>query len=436
MWWLYNVLFPIGFLLLSPFYFWKMARRGNWRAGFGQRFGVYDDDFRTEIGSGVDVWIQAVSVGEVGIALALIAKLKERQPNLRVALTTTTSTGQAEALKRAPSDVSVAYFPLDWSPITRRALALFRPKLFVIVETEIWPNAIRLAKQSGVKVALVNGRISDKSFSRYSTFSFCLRGIFSQLDLVLTQSAEEGKRFSELGARNDAIRPTGQIKFDLGAGDIPVADGAWKALEHCGVKKDRRIWVCGSTFSGEEEICLRVANRLREKFPDLFLVLVPRHAERAGEVIGLAEKVKVQMAVRSRLDAEATAVRSVTNPDCLLVDTTGELRGFYETASVVFVGKSLTAHGGQNPIEPVAAGKAILVGPYMENFRDVMAEFRRAGAVQEVSGEEELATELARLLEDEAARRDLGTRARGVVEKNRGALARTLEELNRLLRSP
>jgi 3-deoxy-D-manno-octulosonic-acid transferase len=432
MWLIYNLLFPIGFLLLSPFYFWKMARRGGWRAGFGQRFGVYDAVFRAKVGSGVDVWIQAVSVGEVGLALALIQKWREQNPHLRILLTTTTSTGQAAAIKGVPRDVAVAYFPLDWWPITRRALALFRSKLLVIVETEIWPNAIGLAKRQGARVALVNGRISDKSFRHYSRFGFAFRQIFRRLDLVLTQSEFEAERFAALGAARESIRTVGQLKFDLGTGADRSRE-AWEALERCGVCKSQRIWVCGSTFAGEEEICLRVAGELRKEFSDLFLVLVPRHAERRTEVVELAKRMGAKMALRSELDSRK---RDGTPYDTLLVDTTGELRGFYETASVVFVGKSLMSHGGQNPIEPAAVGKAVVVGPHMENFRDVMAAFRSAGAVVEVNHDKELATSVNRLLTDEEARKDLGQRAREVVRVNQGSLARTMEALDQFLPTP
>lgn len=423
MWIFYHLLFPVAFALLAPFYFWKMARRGNWRLGFWQRFGLYGREFGP-----VDVWVQAVSVGEVGIAKALIAKLHARNPSLRVVLTTTTSTGQVEARKMEDPNVAVGYFPLDWAPITARALARFRPKLFVIVETEIWPSAIRLSKARGTAVALVNGRISDRSYRWYSMLSILFRPLFGTLDLALTQSEAEAQRFLVLGARSEAVAVTGQVKFDLGLGGVGSGDLAWRILDRCGVHRGQRIWVSGSTFAGEEDICLRVAKKLREKFPDLFLVLVPRHAERAAEVAAMAKRAGLRLTARSVVE-----FGEMKGAEGLLVDTTGELCEFYKVASVVFVGKSLTAHGGQNPIEPAAEGKAILVGPHTENFRDVLEEFRAADAVVEVADEAGLAAALERLLADEAARQRLGQRAKAVVERNRGALERTVEKLESFL---
>ena len=429
MWLLYNLLFLVGFLLAAPFYWLKMVRRGNWREGFGQRLGIYNQDLRSRIGGGVDVWIQAVSVGEVGLALAVIQKLRALSPGLRVALTTTTSTGQAEARKRAPADVIVAYFPLDWRPLTRRAWKLFSPRLLVVTETEIWPNILRLAKRHNARIALVNGRISDRSFSSYARIGFLSRPVFGLLDLVLAQSAEEAQRFISLGVRPENIRALGQMKFDLVSGNTADGDTARSILARCGVKPGQRIWVCGSTFAGEEEIVFRAAQLLRHRFPDLFVVVVPRHAERAAEVMALAKTLQIKLAVRSRIETGPANAA-----DALMVDTTGELLNFYATATVVFVGKSLTAQGGQNPIEPAALSKAIVVGPHTGNFREVIEAFRRAQAIREVENEEQLIATLEELLTDDQARTELGRRAQAVVAANRGTLEQTASALRDLLK--
>ncbi len=245
---------------------------------------------------------------------------------------------------------------------------------------------------------------------------------------MLAQSKTEAERFVILGATPEGVHAVGQLKFDLAVSEPELGKTARAILTRCGVQNDQPVWVCGSTFAGEEEIAFRAAKTLRNQFPDLFVVVVPRHAERAAEIVALAKQKNIKLAVRSQLDSEVPK-----DAECLLVDTTGELRGFYEVATVVFVGKSLTAHGGQNPIEAATAGKAVIVGPCMENFRAEIEAFRQADAIVEVRNEADLVAAMERLLKNQEARQALGQRAQRVVLSHRGALTRTINELLKAL---
>ncbi|MCX6897470.1 MAG: 3-deoxy-D-manno-octulosonic acid transferase [Verrucomicrobia bacterium] len=424
---LIQVLFAVGFLLSSPFYLLKMLRRGNFTRGFWQRFGFYTAEVRREVGSGGFVWIQAVSVGETRVALLLIERLRRRWPDLRVALSTTTSTGQALARKQAPPDVLVVYFPLDFLPCTNRALDLLRPRLVIVVETEVWPTLVLQSKRRGVPVAMVNGRMSEKSFRGYRCLGDLSRRVFGAFDLLCAQGARDAERFRKLGARDAALRTTGSLKFDEAQMPSPVGAQAKEFLRACGVGDGRPIWVCGSTHAGEEEIAFRVFRELRAKFPSLFLVLAPRHPERTKEVLAVAERCGVRVTLRTQ-PPQAGA-------DCLLLNTTGELKAFYEAATVIFVGKSLRGRGGQNIIEAAATGAPVLFGPAMQNFEAIADNFVRAGAGVQVADDAALRPALAELLAKPDRRREIAERARQVIAQGSGAAERTLEAMVELIKS-
>ena len=424
---LIQVLFAIGFLVSSPFYLLKMLRRGNFVRGFWQRFGFYAAEVRREVGSGGFVWIQAVSVGETRVALLLIERLRRRWPDLRVALSTTTSTGQALARKQAPPGTLVIYFPLDFLPLTNRAMDLLRPRLVIVVETEVWPTLVLQSKRRGVPVAMVNGRMSEKSFRGYRCLGDLSRRVFGAFDLLCAQGARDAERFRKLGARDAALRTTGSLKFDEAQMPSPVGAQAKEFLRACGVGDGRPIWVCGSTHAGEEEIAFRVFRELRAKFPSLFLVLAPRHPERTKEVLAVAERCGVRVTLRTQPPQSGA--------DCLLLNTTGELKAFYETATVIFVGKSLRGRGGQNIIEAAATGAPVLFGPAMQNFEAIADNFVRAGAGVQVADDAALRPALEELLEKPDRRREIAARARQVIAQGSGAAERTLEALAGLVES-
>ncbi len=422
---LYNILFAIFFVLSSPYYFMRMRRRGGWLPGFGQRFARYDAKFKQAITNRHTLWMHAVSVGEVNVCTHLIRALEPRLPNLKIVVSTTTTTGMADLHKKLPSHISKIYYPIDFRRYVSRAQNTIRPEAIVLVEAEIWPNFIWRAHAVGTPLFLVNARLSDRSYPRYKRFGFLFRRLFASFTGVGAQTEEDAAKLRELGCRPEAVQVVGSLKFDAAKLDerrLLDVPGMFRQL---GVAPDAPVLVCGSTHAGEEALLAGIFLRLRERFPNLFLVLVPRHFERSREVGRQLEEMGMRFVYRNEITNSMQ--HRPGEVQCLLVNTTGELKYFYEHATVIFVGKSLTAEGGQNPIEPGALGKAMVFGPNMQNFADIVRSFlAHRGAVQ-VKDAAELESALAELLSQPEARLELGRRAIEVVHENLGAIDRTVD---------
>jgi 3-deoxy-D-manno-octulosonic-acid transferase len=421
----YNILFLVFFWLSAPWYFLKMWRRGHWRGGFGQRFGRYDAATRDALRRRPALWLHAVSVGEAGVCLQLLGALEPRLPDYQIVVSVTTSTGMGELRRRLPAGVTAVYYPVDFPGAVRRAMAAINPKAIILVEAELWPNLLWRALDRGLPLFLVNARISDRSFKNYRRFGFFFRPIFSQFRAVGCQAEGDAGRLRELGFAPGAVRTVGNLKFDAAQPGARPGVDVPALLRRIGVNANSRLLVAGSTHAGEEALLAEMLPRLRRRFPDLFLVLVPRHFERAREVGQELAARGVPFVYRSELDGAGPP--SAGAPACLLVNSTGELRFFYEHAAVVFVGKSLTAAGGQNPIEPAALGKAMVFGPNMQNFAAVARAFLDEGAAMQVSDAAGLERALGELLSDDRRRADIGARARRVVQANLGATERTVQ---------
>jgi len=422
---LYNILFTVLFILSAPYYFMRMQRRGNWRQGFGQRFARFDSKFKQAITNRHTLWMHAVSVGEVNVCTHLIQALEPRLPNLKIVVSTTTTTGMGNLQRLLPNHISKIYYPLDWRKFVSRALNTVRPEAIVLVESEIWPNFIWKAHDMRIPMFLVNARLSDRSYPRYKLFRFLFRPLFASFAGVGAQNEGDAAKLRELGCRPEAIHVVGSLKFDAAKLDerrLLDVPGMFRQL---GVPEGAPVLVCGSTHPGEESILARQFLRLRARFPELFLVLVPRHFERSREVGRELEELGVKFVYRNEI-TNATQF-SPGEIQCLLVNTTGELKYFYEHATVIFVGKSLTAEGGQNPIEPGALGKAMVFGPNMQNFADVVRSFLALKAAVQVQDATQLEEALARLLADPAGRAELGRHALEVVRENLGAIDRTVD---------
>ncbi len=421
----YNILFPICFLLSAPFYFLKMWRRGNWKRGFGQRFGLYDGKLKQCLTNRNILWLHAVSVGEVNICTHLIKALEPRAPNLKIVVSTTTSTGMGELLRKLPPHIDKIYYPVDGQGIVRRAINTLQPIAIVLIEAEIWPNLLWTAADYRIPLFLVNARLSERSFRGYKRFGFLFRSIFKSFTGVGCQNETDATRLRELGFPKEKVHAFGNLKFDAAKlNDRRLLDVPGM-LAQLGIKNGTPILVAGSTHAGEETILAEIFLRLREKFPDLLLVLVPRHFERSKEVARELEGRGVKFVYRSTITSETR--KTPGEIDCLLVNTTGELVYFYEHASVIFVGKSLTAEGGQSPIEPGALGKAMVFGPNMQNFAQIAEAFvKKDGAIQ-VRDAAELEKTIADLLADENRRNALGKNALQVVHENLGAIDRTVD---------
>lgn len=422
---IYNILFPICLAISAPFYFLKMWRRGSWRAGFSQRSGRYSGKLKQGLTNRDVLWLHAVSVGEVNICTRLIQALEPRAPNLKIVVSTTTSTGMGELRSKLPQHVDKIYYPIDAYKFVRRAITTIHPIAIILVEAEIWPNFLWQATDRNIPLFLVNARLSEKSFRGYKRFDFLFRPIFKTFAGVGCQDEADATRLGELGFPPDNVHVFGNLKFDAAKLDERRVLHVPDLLAQIGVPANVPILVAGSTHDGEEALLAEIFLRLRQRFPDLFLVLVPRHFERGKEVGRALETRGVKFVYRSTI-TDATR-RAVGEVDCLLVNSTGELKFFYEHASLIFVGKSLTAEGGQNPIEPGALGKAMIFGPNMQNFAPIAEAFvKRNGAVQ-VRDEVELEQAIDSLLADEPRRLQLGKNALEVVRENLGAVERTVE---------
>jgi len=422
---LYNILFTVGFILLSPYYFVRMRRRGNWQRGFAERFGKYSTKFKQAITNRNVLWIHAVSVGEVNVCTQLIRALELRMPNLKIVVSTTTTTGMGELHRKLPTHISKIYYPIDHRRFVTRALSTIRPEAIVLVEGEIWPNFLWGARKRGKPVFLVNARLSDRSYRGYKRFGFLFRRLFAELAGVGAQNEADAARLRQLGCRPEAIRIVGSLKFDAARLDERRSLDVPALLRQAGVKSGAPLIVGGSTHAGEEAILAEQFLRLRTRFPNLFLVLVPRHFERSREVGRELEARGVKFAYRSEILSQEELVPGEI--DCLIVNTTGELKYFYEHATIIFVGKSLTAEGGQNPIEPGALGKAMVFGPNMQNFAEAARGFLQQDGAVQVPDAAELEKALGDLLGNQARRAELGRNALKVVHENLGAIERTVD---------
>jgi 3-deoxy-D-manno-octulosonic-acid transferase len=419
---LYSLLLTAGFVLALPWFLWKGRATGKYLRTFRERMG------RLPVYLNVDgdrsVWIHAVSVGEVLAARPLVPVLRERFPGHRIFLSTTTMTGNAVAKRSVRGVDGLFYAPLDFPRPVRRALEVLNPSLLVLVETELWPNLVHEAKRRGTRIAMVNGRISPRSFPRYQRVRRLLAPLFSEIDLYLMQGEVHAERVRALGAPADRVHVTGNLKFDaVEPGRLP--ERLARLLQG---GEPRPLWVAGSTVGGEEELVLSAYHRVRERVPQARLLVAPRHPERFPLVPPLVEAAGFRCLRRSALDPAAWR-----DGEVLLLDTLGELAQVYALASVVFVGGSLVPSGGHNILEPAVAGKAVVVGPHMENFQEIADQFRSESAMVQVASPDELAREVSALLLDDERRRGLGRRARELVGRNRGAVSRTVDALSSLL---
>jgi len=426
---LYNLLFPLLFLLYLPVFVTKLLRRGGFRHGFAERFGCFARTRKEALRRlHRPVWIHAVSVGEAVAACSFIHRWHERQPQLPFVLSTTTTTGHAMAARKLPQGVELIYSPLDFYPFVKRTLSLVRPRLLVIFEVEIWPNLVALTARHA-PVALVNGRMSDKSAAGYARYRRLVGRLFRRFSIFCMQSEADAARVRRVV--EDAV-PTvvcNTMKFDQ-VPDARTGDVS-QLLRRVFGEAPRLVWTVGSTHPGEEELAADAFLAARETCPALKMVLVPRHHERTAEVEKVLRSKNLSYCLLT-----ATPAERPSPADVLLVNTTGELMNFYAVCDIAYVGKSLAGnHGGHNIIEPAIFAKPIMHGASLENFRLVAEVFRNEQATCEIDRDRDLAPALRELCADCAKRRDLGERARRVVEQQRGAIDRTIERLEPLLNS-
>ncbi|MFN3476048.1 MAG: 3-deoxy-D-manno-octulosonic acid transferase [Candidatus Methylomirabilales bacterium] len=381
------------------------------------------------------IWLHGCSVGEVLAAQPLAFHLRRRFPEARVVVSTTTLTGQALARERFAEYDGVFYFPFDWPSAVRRALDHVKPKLVVLLETEIGPNLLRECRSRRIPVIMVSGRISQRSFRRYRLVKGFLRRVLEGYSLLIMKADEDAERIRALGAPASKVVVGGSLKYDRDVVEKGRLDSIAKDLDRllC-LSQGPPLVVAGSTHDGEESIVLGALRQIR-RHPDLRqvrLLLAPRHPERFDEVAGMVERSGFTVVRRS-----ATLPLKADGADVILLDTIGELAAAYRFARVVFVGGTLVPKGGQSILEPALYAKPIVIGPHMENFAGIIEDFKRENAVVQLSAglESELARALVDLLREEGKGREVGKRAQAILEKNRGAALRTVDYVAALFES-
>jgi 3-deoxy-D-manno-octulosonic-acid transferase len=423
---LYSLITLLALVVLSPYFVFQALRHGKYVGGLAERFGSLPPSMNA---AGDDsIWVHAVSVGEVLAAAPLVSELRRCYPDLRLFLSTTTLTGQRLAQQGAADVDGVLYFPFDWAFCVRRTLNRLKPRLFVMIDTEIWPNLLRECRRRGIPTVLANGRLSTRSFPRYRMIRPLFRHVLSDVDRFCVQGGEAAGRFEALGVDPARITVTGSLKFDALNVEPRPGRGGDHVLRFFRMSPNRPVLVAGSTLQGEEASIIRAFNRLRAGGGRPLLVIAARHPERFAEVERLCLSEGLSTVRRSDLPIDAEP-----RGDVVVLDTIGELAALYQIATVVFVGGSLVRAGGHNILEPAALGKPVVFGPHMENFAEIAQTFLTNDAAVQVPSDRALEITIASLMADPVRRAKLGAAARALVETNRGARDRTLAVVAALL---
>ena len=420
---LYSAALAVGMLVTLPYWLFQMVHHGKYRQGLAERLGRLPARLQLPPEKEPMIWVHAVSVGEVLAVAGLVEELQRRFPQHKIFISTTTDTGQALARKRF-GEANVFYFPMDFAFAIRPYLNALHPQMVVIAETEFWPNFLRLAHAAGARIAVVNARISDRSWPSYRRFRGLLGRLLANVDLFLAQTPEDAGRLQDIGAIPERVRVAGNLKFDMPApAPPPIVESLRKSIAQAGAGP---VLVCGSTMDGEERLLLRAFENLLVQHPRAVMILAPRHPERFPAVAALLDQMAIRFWRRSLWSGEAL------RGGVLLLDTIGELAALYAIADIAFVGGSLVPRGGHNIIEPAQHGVATVVGNHTENFRDIVSLFQSRDAVR-IVGPAELPLVFMELLAKDAERRALGQRAAETLRSQIGATARTAGELQELL---
>ena len=415
MYFIYSLIYIIVIIILLPFEYLKRPAeiRRKW---LRDKFGRLDASLFLKPSS--PIWVHAVSVGEVMAASPLLKKLRERYPEKSIIFSTITDTGQKVARERAPEGTAVVYLPFDVPFILNNVLKRVKPDLLIVIETELWPNLIRGFNEKGIPVLLLNGRISEKSFKGYKKVSRFMKKVLSHVDFFGMQSEEYADRIRQLGVDAHRVMALGNFKFDTKpSSEIPL----WTT------ELQGPVIVAGSTFEGEEELMTDVYLKLREDFPDINLIIAPRHPERFKPVEEMLKAKKVSFVKRSGIDSlkSQKVERGRLNGFIVLLDTVGELSSVYGISDIAVIGKSFRGRGGQNPLEPAYWGKPIICGPHMENFPIIEEFFKEGAAIR--AGEEDLLIKLKDLLLSPEKSKVIGSKARMLYDKNAGVVEKAME---------
>ena len=423
---LYNFLLTLLLIATIPYFLFRSLLSKRFRKALPQRLGFFESpSFQRPI------WVHAASVGEVFCSIPLLKKIKNEFPDSRIVLTTMTSTGNETAKSYLPETNQVLFVPIDHPLIIRRTIKKIQPGLLLIAETELWPNLLRSCGKKGIPIILFNGRISQRSFRRYFRFRFFFKECLKYISLFLMQTEEDRKRIIKIGGESQKTRAVGNLKFDQPFPSF-TPETRNKIAKTLGLSGKENVLIAGSTHSGEEEILVTFFKELKKKDPNLLLILAPRHLQRLEEVERILKKEALSWLRKTSLPIGAGR-SDQEHPEVILLDTMGELMGIYSLGTLVFVGGSLVPIGGHNPLEPLFFKKCVLFGPHMFNFLEISTRLiEDEGAIQ-VSGKEDLFSQLKRLLFDEVARKEVGEKGHQFLQKHQGATDRTFEEIRPFL---
>lgn len=420
---LYNYLFFVALLAAVPFFLFRMLITSRFRKGLAQRLGFYGV-VKNELVTEHSIWIQAASVGEVVAALPVIELLRKEYPDEKIIITCQTASGRVVARKKLAGQAVVILSPLDLDCLIKNLIRLIRPRILILIETEIWPGMIMTARNNRIPVVIVNGRISEGSFRGYRKFIFLVRPLLQMIDAFGMRSENDATRIRHLGAPAERVTVTGNIKFDNQAGPEISSDEKKEIRDALGLKDTDLLLIGGSTYEGEDQILHNVYRQLLPYFPDLKLLLAPRHLERINRIeafLHSREEEYSRYAVLTRQSGQRKKTGVV------ILDVLGVLSNLYALATVAFIGRSLRGIGGQNPIEPALIGCPVVFGPHMENFQEIADNLIKAGGAVKIVNEIELKQKLSGLLSNPEERQRMGERAQRAIVDLRGASQRNLK---------
>lgn len=416
------ILYEFLLALYMILYFPILLLKGKFHGSFLQRFGFFSDVLKERVRHPRNIWIHAVSVGEVIAIIGLMRELKIAHPDHQLILTVSTKAGHELALKRAKDFAVILWAPLDFYFIVRSFIRLIQPRAYIVAETELWPSLFTQLFRRKIPILLINGRISDNSYGKYLKIRWFIKRYLGYISVLCMQSKQDVERIIAIGAPAEKVCNIGNVKFD----DLPTSNSF--TLEDFGLRNDDILWVCGSTHPGEEEILLDIYTKYKDQYPSLRLAIAPRHIERVVTIEKIIQAKGLSHVRFSQMSTGARDYRAI-----VLVDTIGHLRSFYAFSAFVFIGKSLTVKGGHNIIEPAFFEKPVIVGPYMQNFRDVLIAFKKENALIQVNSPLELEAAVGTLLEHPDKRGDLGQKAKAVIVRQQGATKRGVELVSKAL---
>ena len=422
-WHIYNFIFIFLFILILPKSLFRMSKRGGYKKNILQRVGFFDEDIKKNTNQ--KIWIHGVSVGEIRIALAFINQIRNKNPQVNFLISTTTSTAYKIAeIKKSKLDLLI-YFPIDLPIFIIKIIKTFNIKKIILIESEFWPNLIRICSNENIPISLINARISNKSFSNYKKFIFITKKILPKIKNICAQSHNDKNQLILLGAKSESIHIVGSLKFDLTQNFFDVTFEELFNIKDNNTRDKKIILLGASTWLGEEEMLIKNFKELKCKFLNLVLIIAPRHAERSNEI----EKIIINNNFIARRRSKQSNPYPILDNEILLLDSTGELSSLYKNVDITFIGKSLTSNGGQNPIEPAMNNSVVITGPSMDNFQNVIDVFDEIDSRLVIKNYLELNEVLIRLLSSEEYLDRFKKKSYEAYKLGKGGLAKTLNSI-------